>query len=178
MQREKINTFLVNAFNTILQLEDRALSSSHEFSNLSVSEFHVIEAVIACGENSSMSAISKRLGITVGSLTVAVKTLANKGYLKREKRMNDMRMVYVIPTEKGWLPMNITRPSTAKWWMPSWKNFRRRSWIHWFLHWKLYRPSSPKPGKSDRIQPEETKNNPETIGDFPLSYPCEPFITV
>ena len=62
MQREKINTFLVNAFNTILQLEDRALSSSHEFSNLSVSEFHVIEAVIACGENSSMSAISKRLG--------------------------------------------------------------------------------------------------------------------
>ena len=34
MQREKINTFLVNAFNTILQLEDRALSSSHEFSNL------------------------------------------------------------------------------------------------------------------------------------------------
>lgn len=24
MQREKINTFLVNAFNTILQLEDRA----------------------------------------------------------------------------------------------------------------------------------------------------------
>ena len=101
MQREKINTFLVNAFNTILQLEDRALSSSHEFSNLSVSEFHVIEAVIACGDSSSMSAISKRLGITVGSLTVAVKTLANKGYLKREKRLNDMRMVYVIPTEKG-----------------------------------------------------------------------------
>ena len=97
MQREKINTFLVNAFNTILQLEDRALSSSHEFSNLSVSEFHVI----ACGDSSSMSAISKRLGITVGSLTVAVKTLANKGYLKREKRLNDMRMVYVIPTEKG-----------------------------------------------------------------------------
>ena len=80
MQREKINTFLVNAFNTILQLEDRALSSSHEFSNLSVSEFHVIEAVIACGDSSSMSAISKRLGITVGSLTVAVKTLANKGF--------------------------------------------------------------------------------------------------
>lgn len=101
MQREKINTFLVNAFNTILQLEDRALSSSHEFSNLSVSEFHVIEAVIACGDSSSMSAISKRLGITVGSLTVAVKTLANKGYLKREKRLNDMRMVYVIPIEKG-----------------------------------------------------------------------------
>ena len=92
MQREKINTFLVNAFNTILQLEDRALSSSHEFSNLSVSEFHVIEAVIACGDSSSMSAISKRLGITVGSLTVAVKTLANKGYLKREKRLNDMRL--------------------------------------------------------------------------------------
>ncbi len=101
MQRERINTFLVEAFNTILQLEDRALSGSHEFSNLSVNEFHVIEAVIACGENSSMSAISKRLGITVGSLTVAVKTLARKGYLKREKRANDMRMVYVVPTERG-----------------------------------------------------------------------------
>ena len=101
LQREKINAFLVDAFNTILQLEDRALSGNHEFSNLSVKEFHVIEAVIACGEQSSMSAISKRLGITVGSLTVAVKTLTNKGYLRREKRINDMRMVYVLPTEKG-----------------------------------------------------------------------------
>ncbi|MBS4784532.1 MAG: MarR family transcriptional regulator [Clostridiales bacterium] len=101
MQKEKINTFLVEVFNTILQLEDRALSSSHEFSNLSVNEFHVIEAVIACGENSSMSAVSRRLGITVGSLTVAVKTLTAKGYLRREKRINDMRMVYVVPTERG-----------------------------------------------------------------------------
>ena len=65
MQREKINTFLVNAFNTILQLEDRALSSSHEFSNLSVSEFHVIEAVIACGDSSSMRAISRMSLISV-----------------------------------------------------------------------------------------------------------------
>ena len=92
---------MVNAFNTILQLEDRALSSSHEFSNLSVREFHVIETVIACGEDSSMSTISQRLGITVGSLTVAVKTLTQKGYLRREKRIGDMRRVYVLPTERG-----------------------------------------------------------------------------
>ena len=101
VQSEKINSFLVNAFNTILQLEDRALSSSHEFSNLSVREFHVIETVIACGEDSSMSTISQRLGITVGSLTVAVKTLTQKGYLRREKRIGDMRRVYVLPTERG-----------------------------------------------------------------------------
>lgn len=31
MQREKINTFLVNAFNTILQLEDRPFPAAMSF---------------------------------------------------------------------------------------------------------------------------------------------------
>lgn len=101
MQREKINAFLVDAFNTILRVEERALDSNRAHSNLSVREYHVIEAVIACGENATMSAISKRLSITVGSLTTAVKTLEKKGYLAREKRDGDKRMVYVIPTELG-----------------------------------------------------------------------------
>lgn len=137
MQREKINTFLVNAFNTILQLEDRTLSSSHEFSNLSVSEFHVIEAVIACGDSSSMSAISKRLGITVGSLTVAVKTLANKGYLKREKRLNDMRMVYVIPTEKGLAANEYHSAFHRKMVDAVMEKLRRKNWIPWFRRWRF-----------------------------------------
>ena len=101
VQSEKINSFLVNAFNTILQLEDRALSSSHEFSNLSVREFHVIETVIACGEDSSMSTISQRLGITVGSLTVAVKNADSKRVSPSEKRIGDMRRVYGAPDRAG-----------------------------------------------------------------------------
>lgn len=101
MQKERINAFLVDAFNTILQLEERALANNQAYSNLSVKEYHVIEAVIAAGEHATMSTVSKRLSITVGSLTVAVKTLENKGYLRREKRPGDKRMVYVIPTERG-----------------------------------------------------------------------------
>lgn len=101
MQREKINTFLVNAFNTILQLEDRALSSSHEFSNLSVSEFHVIEAVIRLRGQQLHERHLQTAGHHGGITHRSGENLANKGYLKREKRLNDMRMVYVIPTEKG-----------------------------------------------------------------------------
>jgi len=98
--QRSINHVLVRLFNEILAIEERALSSG-EFSDASVREMHVLEAADAEHEENSMSAIAARLGITVGSLTVAVTTLERKGYLRRERATDDKRVVRVQLTERG-----------------------------------------------------------------------------
>ncbi|MCL2544455.1 MAG: MarR family transcriptional regulator [Clostridia bacterium] len=97
---KSINHLLVRLFNDILAIEERALSAG-AFSDASVREMHVLEAAGAEREGNSMSAIATRLGITVGSLTVAVTTLERKGYLRRERSTDDKRVVRVLLTERG-----------------------------------------------------------------------------
>lgn len=99
--KKSINHMLVRLFNDILDIEERALATG-EFVDASVREMHVLEAVGALdGENNNMSAVAARLGITVGSLTVAVTTLERKGYLVRERATDDKRVVRVRLTERG-----------------------------------------------------------------------------
>ena len=100
MEQETIGRFLVDIFNHLLRQEQQALASS-SYSNLSVNEFHVIEAVVKAGVNNTMGALSQVLGITIGSLTVAVKTLEQKGYLLRKRETTDRRIVHVEPTPLG-----------------------------------------------------------------------------
>lgn len=94
-----INRFLVYNFNNLLRWEQKVLSGAMN-GRLSVSEYHVIEAVIAreeFGEN-TMGEIAARLGVTVGTLTTAVKTLEKKGFLLRQKGDVDKRTVRLSPT--------------------------------------------------------------------------------
>lgn len=94
-----LNHFLVTNFNSILRWEERVLSGAFNGA-LSVTEFHVIEAVVLSmetGEN-IMGEVARRLGVTVGTLTTSVKTLARKGFLLREKGANDRRTVWLLPT--------------------------------------------------------------------------------
>ena len=95
-----MNHVLVRLFNDILDIEERALTMG-DFADASVREMHVIEAVGTAGEENSMSAVAARLKITVGSLTVAVNTLERKGYLVRERALDDKRVVRVRLTPKG-----------------------------------------------------------------------------
>lgn len=99
-QRAQLNRVLVVLFNHILRIEERELAVG-EFADLSMREMHVIEAVAEADEANSMSAIAKRLGITVGSLTVSVATLVRKGYLKRTVASFDRRVVHVTLSPKG-----------------------------------------------------------------------------
>lgn len=97
--KERLNHFLVVTFNDILRYEERTLE---QLTNncLSISEIHLLEAVFATmkkKENISTN-IANALGITLGSLTTAVKTLERKGYLIRERDHNDKRIFYIIPT--------------------------------------------------------------------------------
>lgn len=93
-QEELINTFLVDVFNDVLRLEEGSLLQSG-CKNLSVSEMHVLEAVQKGEEGETMSELAARLRVTASTLTVAVKTLEQKGYLMRQRASADRRKVTV-----------------------------------------------------------------------------------
>lgn len=94
-----INNILVNLINEIWELEEKAIITE-EFKDLTNNDMHVIEA-IGLGEGNNMSAIAKKLNITVGSLTTAMNSLVNKAYVERHRSEKDRRVVYVRLTKKG-----------------------------------------------------------------------------
>lgn len=96
---ERINNALVNLFRDVLTLEERAMARS-EFQDLSMNDWHVIEAIGAEGQK-SMSQVAKELSVTHGTLTTSVNGLFSKGYVQRRRGTEDRRMVYVSLTEKG-----------------------------------------------------------------------------
>lgn len=95
-----INRFLVENFNNILLWEEKVLSA-YSTGRLSVNEFHILEAVILCREegHNTMGDVARRLGVTLGTLTTAVKTLERKGYLCRDRGGRDRRVVWLHPTQ-------------------------------------------------------------------------------
>lgn len=96
---DTLNRVLVKLFNDILELEEKAIITG-EFKDISVNDMHIIEA-IGIGEGKNMSTIAKAVGITVGSLTIAMNGLVKKEYVTRERSEVDRRVVYIKLTEKG-----------------------------------------------------------------------------
>lgn len=96
--KQMINELLVEIFNRILAIEGEALKQ--EGIKLSMSEVHVLEAIQNV-EEATMTNISQKLGITVGSATIAINTLVQKGYVTREKDAQDRRKVIIGLNEKS-----------------------------------------------------------------------------
>ena len=96
---KKINFLLVRLINEIWELEAKAIITD-EFKDITNNDMHVIEA-IGLDEGRNMSAVAKRLNITVGSLTTAVNHLVKKQYVERRRSEEDRRVVLVKLTEKG-----------------------------------------------------------------------------
>ena len=90
--REIINELLVEIFNRILAIEGQNLKDKGI--KLSMSEVHVIEAIKVVDE-ATMSNVAKKLGITIGSLTTSINTLYQKGYVTRDRDIEDRRKVVV-----------------------------------------------------------------------------------
>ena len=66
---------------------------------LTHTELHLIEAI---GEESlTMNELADRVGITMGTATVAVSKLTEKGFIARVRSNSDRRKVYVSLTDKG-----------------------------------------------------------------------------
>lgn len=100
-----INELLVDIFNDILIIEQSALQKG-EFSDLSVTEIHTIEA-IGMYDPRNMSEVACDLKITVGTLTTAVNRLINKGYVDRKRIEEDRRVVQIQLTKRGKLAYRI-----------------------------------------------------------------------
>ena len=94
-----LNDILVNLFNEILGIEEKALTLS-EFRDISVNDMHILEAV-GTEEPRSMSSVAKSLSVTVGTLTIAMNNLVKKGYVNRARSEEDRRVVLISLSEKG-----------------------------------------------------------------------------
>ncbi len=91
-----IDRVLVHLFNDLLRIEEKTLQK--HVGDLSMREVHIIEAVCAAqSEDSTMTVLAAMLRVTVGSLTVAIKTLERKGYVIRQRSDTDKRRVHVLP---------------------------------------------------------------------------------
>lgn len=102
---QEINDFLVTVFNDILTIEESELQKS-KFNDLSIKEFHTIEAIGLHDEKTS-SEVAKSLSITVGTLTVAINNLEKKGYVERIRDAADRRVVKLKLTNKGRLVFRV-----------------------------------------------------------------------
>ena len=73
---EAINDVLVNLFNEIMDIEEKALITS-EYKDISVNDMHILEA-IGIQESRNMSAVARALSVTVGTLTIAINNLVKR----------------------------------------------------------------------------------------------------
>ncbi len=94
-----LNLLLVNLYKDIMEIEQKSLITE-EFSDATVNDMHVIES-IGMGDPQTSSAVSKKLSITMGTLTKAVDGLTSKGYVIRVRSEEDKRVVLLSLTEKG-----------------------------------------------------------------------------
>jgi len=95
----KINKLLLNIYDKILVTEEKALNKGI-FRDISVAEMHTLEGVGLYGSR-TMSETAATLGVTTGTLTVAVDRLVRKGYVERHRDPTDRRVVRVELTKKG-----------------------------------------------------------------------------
>lgn len=96
---ETINTFLVDIWGRINKIEERSLTTALG-EDISVTEIHIIEKI---GNNQPrrMSEVSRALGVTMATLTVACDKLEYKELVVRERDTKDKRVVNVSLTPRG-----------------------------------------------------------------------------
>ena len=99
---EKIENLLDNFYKTYYKIEE--INLNQVIKCLTTSELHIIEAI---GENEiTMNELSDKLGITMGTASVAVNKLTEKQFLERSRSNTDRRKVFVKLTQKGEVALN------------------------------------------------------------------------
>lgn len=93
----KVNDLLEEFYKLFYKTEDMALKRGIKC--LTHTELHIIESV--GHESLTMNELAERLGITMGTATVAASKLSEKGFLNRERSQNDRRKVFISLTDKG-----------------------------------------------------------------------------
>lgn len=96
---QRVNDLMLDIFDKILVTEELALSKGY-FKDLSVAEMHTLES-IGLYDSKTMSETAAALGVTTGTLTVAVDRLVRKNYVQRRRDDHDRRVVRVQLTRQG-----------------------------------------------------------------------------
>ena len=99
-----INELLVELFNDILTIEKNELQNG-KFSDLSITEMHVIEAIGLTPR--TMTDVAGQIGVTVGTLTTSMNRLVKKEYVIRKRSEGDRRFVEIELSHKGKLAYRI-----------------------------------------------------------------------
>ncbi len=94
-----LNEVLVRLFRNINVIEERAICTG-DYKDVTANDMHVIEA-IDMEEARNMTSVARSLGVTTGTLTIAVNSLVKKGYVERARSEEDRRVVLVSLSEKG-----------------------------------------------------------------------------
>lgn len=94
-----ITSLFVDCVNVAYDLQTQKLKKT-KFSNLSISEVHVLEA-IELEYEPTMTNVASRLYITLSSLTTAIKKLEEKQMVIKERSAGDKRVIYLSLTKLG-----------------------------------------------------------------------------
>ena len=93
----KIEALLDEFYKTYYKIEE--INLNQVIKCLTTTELHVIEAI---GEQSlTMNELSEKLGITMGTASVAVNKLTDKYFIERNRSEDDRRKVFVRLSKKG-----------------------------------------------------------------------------
>lgn len=92
---------LENMHQSAVKLE-KQMFGRHEELPLTASEIHLIACVGELNsEGRTISGVAKALSISLSSATIAINKLEKKGFIQKEKKAGDGRMVYVYLTREG-----------------------------------------------------------------------------
>lgn len=83
----------------VLLMEQKVIIGG-EFKDLTNNDIHVIDS-IGMDQPKNMTTIAKEMGVTVGTLTIAMNHLVKKGYVLRARSTKDRRVVLLSLSAKG-----------------------------------------------------------------------------
>jgi DNA-binding MarR family transcriptional regulator len=96
---ENIEVLLDEFYKTYYKIEE--INLNQVIKCLTTTELHVIEAI---GDQLlTMNELSDKLGITMGTASVAINKLSEKNFIERERSDDDRRKVFVKLSKKGLL---------------------------------------------------------------------------
>ena len=103
---DKVLALLLNIYDKIERTQEKALLKGY-FSDITKAEMNALDHI---GYNSrTMGETANLLGITTGTLTVAINRLVRKGYVERCRSEEDRRTVLLSLTRKGKLAYRMYR---------------------------------------------------------------------
>ena len=95
-----LNDMLADTFNYVLKYEEEALKKSTNLP-LTVTEAHILEAIGRIDQGATISEIASILRVSLPTVTVAIKKLESKGFIKKQNCKVDGRRTIVELTESG-----------------------------------------------------------------------------